>query len=293
MSNGGPPTRKYGERGGPEAGAIDFSTPNVARMYDYYLGGKDNYPVDREAARLVLNAAPDIPLAALENREFLGRAVNFLTCEAGISQFVDIGPGLPTQANVHALVQQHKPDATVVYVDNDPVVLSHGRALLQKTETVAVIDGDIRTPGAILSNPALRELIDLSQPVAVCMSLVLHFIPDEDDPWALVARIRDSIRPGSYLVLTHVTGDERSVDIMTEIRGIYDEATAPLVPRTKDEFARFFEGFELVEPGAVFLSQWRPTNEHYSRGGTQWAYAAVGKKRPAATRMGPGRLITS
>jgi hypothetical protein len=278
VSNGGPPNHKHDERTGSEPFAVDALTPNVARIYDYYLGGKDNYACDREAARLVLNAAPDVPLAALENREFLKRAVEFLVWEAGIEQFIDIGPGLPTQANVHMLVRRHMPDASVVYVDNDLVVLSHGRALLQGAEGVAVIDGDIRTPGEILSNPSLQELIDLWRPVAVCMSLVLHFIPDADDPWALVARVRDSIPPGSYLVLTHLTGDERAIDTMTEIRGIYDEATAPLVPRTKDEFARLFDGFELVEPGVVFLSQWRPTNEHHAHGGTKWAYAAVGRK---------------
>jgi S-adenosyl methyltransferase len=261
---------------------IDLSTPNVARIYDYYLGGKDNYAADREVARLVLRAAPDIPLAALENREFLKRAIEFLVCEVGIDQFIDIGPGLPTQSNVHELVQRHKPDAPVVYVDNDPVVLTHGRVLLHGTGDVSIACGDLRKPGAILSHPELRKLIDLSRPVAVCMSLVLHFISDDEDPWAVVARLRDLIRPGSYLVLTHVTGDERTVDTMSEIRGIYDEATAPLTPRTKDAFARFFDGFELVDPGVVFLSQWRPTAEYYARGGTRWAYAAVGRKRGAS-----------
>jgi len=253
----------------------------VARIYDYYLGGKDNFPPDREVARQVLSMAPDIPLAALENREFLKRAMEFLVCEAGIEQFIDIGPGLPTQGNVHELVRQHEPNAPVVYVDNDPVALSHGRAMLHNVEGVTIIDGDVRKPGAILVHPELRELIDLSRPVAVCMSLVLHFITDAEDPWALIARLRDSIRPCSHLVLTHVTGDERTIDTMSEIRGIYDEATAPLTPRTKDAFARFFDGFELVPPGVVFLSQWRPTAEYYAKGGTRWAYAAVGRKREA------------
>jgi hypothetical protein len=278
MSNGCPRKPEYDEQAGSGPGAIDLSKPNVARIYDYYLGGKDSYAADREVARLVLNAAPDVPLAALENREFLKRATEFLVCEAGIDQFIDIGPGLPTQGNVHELVQRHKPDAPVVYVDNDPVVLTHGRALLHGTGGVTIIDGDARKPEAILSNRELRQLIVLSRPVAVCMSLVLHFISDDEDPWAVVARLWDSIRPGSYLVLTHVTGDERTVDTMSEIRGLYDEATAPLTPRTKDEFARFFDGFELVPPGVVFLSQWRPTAEYYAKGGTRWAYAAMGRK---------------
>jgi hypothetical protein len=275
MSNGC--SRKPGDDGQPGS-ATDFATPNVARIYDYYLGGKDNFVPDREAARLVLNAAPDIPLAALENREFVKRVIEFLVIEAGIDQFIDIGPGLPTQGNVHELVRQHDAHAPVVYVDRDPVVLTHGRALLGSRAGVAFIEGDARNPQAILTDPELRDLIDLSRPVAVCMSLVLHFIPDEEDPWSMVARLRDSIRPGSYLVLTHVTGDARNADTMSEIRGIYDEATEPLVPRTKDEFSRFFDGFELVPPGVVFTSQWRPTGEYYAKGGTRWAYAGVGRK---------------
>jgi hypothetical protein len=282
MSNGCPRKAQYDEQAAFGPGAIDFSTPNVARIYDYYLGGKDNFPPDREVARQVLIMAPDIPLAALENREFLKRAIEFLVCEAGIEQFIDIGPGLPTQGNVHELVRQYEPNAPVVYVDNDPVVLTHGRALLHGAGGVTIVDGDLRKPGAILVHPELRELIDLSRPAALCMSLVLHFITDAEDPWAVVARLRDSIRPGSYLVLTHVTGDERTIDTMSEIRGIYDEATAPLTPRTKDAFARFFDGFELVPPGVVFLSQWRPTAEYYAKGGTRWAYAAVGRKREAS-----------
>lgn len=283
MSNGGP--RKPRPEEGPEFAEFDLSTPNVGRIYDYYLGGKDNYACDREVARLVLNSAPDVPLTALENREFLKRAVEFLAGEAGIDQFIDIGPGLPTQGNVHELVRRYRPDAPVVYVDNDPVVLSHGQALLQQAAGVAVIDGDVRSPDVILSNPKLRSLIDLSRPVAVCMSLVLHFIPDADDPWVLVTRFRDAIRPDSYLVISHVTGDARSVDTMSEIRDLYDEATAPLVPRTKDDICRFFDRFELVDPGVVFLSQWRPTTEYYARGGTQWAYAAVGRKSQASRSL--------
>ena len=264
MSNGGPRDQRHNGPAPSAACELDLATLNVARIYDYYLGGKDNYASDREVARMVLRAAPDIPLAALENREFLKRAIQFLVCEAGIDQFIDIGPGLPTRGNVHTLVQQRKPDAPVVYADNDPVVLAHGRALLQQAAGVAVIEGDIREPGAILSHPELRALIDLSRPVAVCMSLVLRFMPDADDPRALVARFRESIRPGSYLVLTPVTGDERTVETMSEIRGLYDDATPPLVPRTKAEFARLFDGFELVEPGVVFLSQWRPTGEYFA-----------------------------
>jgi S-adenosyl methyltransferase len=278
MSNGGPRGRGSEQRSRHEHSDWDCNTPNVARIYDYYLGGKDNYASDREAARKVLGAAPDVPLAALENREFLRRAIQFLVEEAHISQFIDIGPGLPTQGNVHQIARQHDPDAHVAYVDNDPVVLAHGQAILQKVPGVSVISGDARRPDDILADAALRELIDLSLPVALCMSLIMHFIAEAEDPYGIVARLRDRLCPGSYLVLTHVTGDERDVGTISEITAVYDEATAPLVPRTRAEVTKLFDGFQLVEPGVVFLSQWRPTGEYYARGGTRWAYAGVARK---------------
>lgn len=262
------------------AGATDIAAPNVARMWDYYLGGKDNLPADREAARIVLGAAPDVPLAALENREFLKHAVRFLVEGAGITQFIDIGPGLPTQSNVHQLARRHDPEARVVYVDNDPVVLSHGRDYLNHIAHVSLIEGDLRFPAEILSSPELLRLIDFSKPIALCMTLVLHFIPDDGEPYGIVARLRDELCPGSYLVISHVTGENRDQDTLSEITAAYDEATAPLVMRTRQEITRFFDGFELVEPGVVFLSQWRPTAEYYAGGGTRWAYAGVGRKAP-------------
>lgn len=283
MINGGPRTSVHQEQGesmseGRELPGLDLSVPNVARMFDYYLGGKENHAADREAARLVLEMAPDVPLAALENRELLKRAVSFLTEKAGITQFVDIGPGLPTQANVHQLAKQHAPDARVAYVDNDPVVLAHGRSLLSHVPGVAIIDGDLREPERILSNPALRALIDFTEPVALCMSLVLHFIPGRNDPYAIVARFRDELCPGSYVVLTHMTGDEREAGTLAGITHVYSDATAPLTMRSRAEVARFFVGFDLVEPGVVFMSQWRPTAEYYAWGSTRWAYAGVGRK---------------
>jgi hypothetical protein len=250
----------------------------VARVYDYYLGGKDNYASDREAARRVLASAPDVPLAALENREFLRRAIQFLSEEAGICQFIDIGPGLPTQGNVHQIARQHDPDAHVVYVDNDPVVVSHGRAIVQTASGIGYIQGDVRCPDAILADGGLLELIDLSKPTGLCMSLVLHFVAETEDPYGSVAKLRDALAPGSYLVLTHVTGDEHHVGTVSEITAVYDTATAPLVPRSREQVAKMFDGFELVEPGVVFTSQWRPTGEYYARGGTRWAYAGVGRR---------------
>jgi hypothetical protein len=257
---------------------VDFTTPNVARIYDYYLGGKDNYPPDRKAARLVLGAAPDLPLAALENREFVKRAMQFLARERGIRQFVDIGPGLPTQGSVHQLAHQHDPGANVVYVDNDAVVLTHSRSLLSGVSGVTIIIGDLREPERILADHELRTLIDFSRPVGLCMTLVLHFLPPDDDPYGVVARFRDALCAGSYLVLSHVTGDGRETGTLAGIGEVYQNANAPLIMRTREQATAFFNGFELVEPGVVFLSQWRPTGEYYAQGGTRWAYAGVGRK---------------
>jgi S-adenosyl methyltransferase len=257
---------------------VNFSTPNVARMYDYYLGGKDNYAADREAARRVLRVAPDVPLAALENREFLKRVMRLLMLEQGIGQFIDIGPGLPTQGNVHQLARQHDPDARVVYVDNDAVVLAHSGSLLDGVAGVTIIDGDLRDPERIFSHSGLLALIDPCQPAALFMTLVLHFIPASSNPHAIVAKFRDALPPGSFLILSHVTGDGRAADTLTAIDETYDSANAPLVMRPHAEIMRFFDGFDLVDPGVVFLSQWRPTGEYYAQGGTRWAYAGVGKK---------------
>lgn len=252
--------------------------PNVARMWDYYLGGTDNTQADRDAARVVLGAAPDVPLAALENREFLRHAVQFLVEDEGICQFIDIGPGLPTQGNVHQLARRYRPDARVAYVDNDPVVLDRGRAHLDQVPGVTLTSGDLRRPEAILADPQLREIIDFTQPVGLCMTLVLHFITDADDPYGIVARLRDALPAGSYLVISHVTGDDHEEDALRQVSGTYDRASAPLVMRSRAEFLRFFDGFELAGPGVVFVSQWRPATSYYAEGGTRWAYAGVGRK---------------
>ena len=187
---------------------IDTTVPSTARMYDYWLGGHDNFAADRAAALKVSEAAPEAQLMAVENRRFLRRAVRYLAAEAGIAQFLDIGTGLPTQGNVHQVAQDINPAARVVYVDNDPMVLAHSRALKTGGNTV-VIEADLRDPRAILDQPGTRKLIDFSQPLAVLLVAVLHFISDDEDPHAIVAAIRDALPPGSYLVLSHVTGDIR------------------------------------------------------------------------------------
>jgi hypothetical protein len=286
MSNGGGGSRAAvreeqgkaapGTKGMPSG--VDPATPSVARMYDYYLGGKDNYAADREAARRVLGAAPDVPLAALENRELLRRVVPYLVREQGIGQFIDIGPGLPTQGNVHQLARQHDPGARVVYADNDATVLVHGKALLHHVPGVAIVPGDLREPGSILSAAELAGLIDFSRPVALFMTLVLHFVPPEDDPYGAVAALKSALCPGSFLVVSHVTGDDRDPGTLAEVDGAYSGANAPMIMRTREQVADFFDGFNLVEPGIVFLSQWRPTGDYFAQGGTKWAYCGAGKK---------------
>jgi hypothetical protein len=255
--------------------------PTPARMYDYYLGGKDNFAVDREAAEQVLSAAPEVRLLATENRAFLGRAVRFLAAEAGIRQFVDVGTGLPTQGNVHEVAQAVDPAARVVYVDNDPIVRAHARALLPSDGTTAVIEADMRDPQPILDHPDLRRLIRFDEPVAVLFMSVLHFITDEDDPYGTVAAFRDVCAPGSYLALSHITAPEQNTEGATAAADVYKaKATSPAILRSPTEVQRYFDGYELVEPGLVRLPQWRPDDpEDALKADEVWMLAGVGRKR--------------
>jgi SAM-dependent methyltransferase len=267
----------------PANGKIDTTTPNVARVWDYQLGGKDNFAVDRAAADALNKAcravgAPDGTVVARENRDFIRRAVSYLAGPAGISRFIDIGAGLPTQGNVHHIAQKVNPDAKVVYVDYDPLVLAHGRALLADNDNTTVIPADLRQPDEILDNPDLRGLIDLTQPVAVLLVAVLHLLPDDEKPAAIVAHIRDALAPGSYLALTHVTGDARpelAAKVADEFARL--RITTPLIPRTRHQIGRFFDGFDLIEPGLVFPAQWDPERLGDDPG-AQWMYAGVGRK---------------
>ncbi len=247
----------YWAEGDDAGNVLDMRTPNVARMFDYYLGGKDNLAVDRVAAIKVLTAAPQVPRAARENSDFVTRVIQFLTEEKHVEQFIDIGPGLPTNHNVHDIAHRYHKYARVAYVDHDPVVLAHGRALLaRKHPLVTMIDGDLREPDKILADPELERLIDLGQPVALCLTLVLHFIPDRDGPHEIVARLLDRLAPNSYLVISHVTGDDKNPDIITAVTDTYNQATAPLVMRSRAEVRRFFGECAMVPPGVVYLTQW-------------------------------------
>jgi S-adenosyl methyltransferase len=253
---------------------IDSSQPNVARIYDYLLGGKDNFAADREAAKRLIQAIPDVAAIARDNRSFLGRVVRYLAIEGGIRQFLDLGSGLPTQANVHELAQGVAPEARVVYVDNDPMVASHGEALLASGDQVSMTFGDLRDPGGILRHPDVLGLLDLAQPIAVLCTSTLHFIADEAEPNQIIAEYRDHMAPGSYLVITHGTLEDDPAGEGGKAEDIYRQASSQLHVRPLSDVLRFFEGFELIEPGLTWITEWRPEpgtaptgRQHSMRGG--------------------------
>jgi hypothetical protein len=224
---------------------FDPHVPNIARIYDYMLGGKDNYAADREAAEQIAAAFPESPEGVRLNRAFLRQTVDYLAGQAGMRQFLDLGAGLPTQHNVHEVAQSIAPDAHVVYVDSDPVVCVHGRALLSGTEGVAMIEADLRDPSQMLTDPKVRELIDFGRPVALMLVAVLHFVGDE--AYDVLATLRTALAPGSYLVISHMLDtEERRVD-GSQVKQVYSRTSAGLIPRTKDEILRFFDGFELLD----------------------------------------------
>src|SRR5690606_18111861 len=239
---------------------IDPTVPSPARIYDYLLGGKDNFASDRAAAEKVLQLSPNAREVARANRRFLIRAVENMT-QQGIRQFLDIGTGLPTQENVHQVALRHAPDSRVVYVDNDPIVLVHARALLADEKRVVAVEGDLRRPESILDNPQVTKHIDLGQPVGLLLVSILHFIPDEA-AYPAVAKLRDRLAPGSHLVISHVSAGDLDERTLEKGRRIYTQSQAGVaVPRSREDIARFFDGFELVEPGLVRIREWRPRKD--------------------------------
>ena len=263
---------------GGGAGTLPFDTSKAhqARVYDHLLGGKDNYAADRAAAEEMLRAYPDTAFTARANRAFLGRAVRYLTGEAGIRQFLDIGTGIPTSGNTHQVAQAIAPETRVVYVDYDPIVLAHARALLSSSESGATeyIDADVRDTDTILTQAA--ESLDFTQPVAVTMLTILHALPDSDDPFAIVAKIIDAVPPGSYLAITHAASD--LIDPQ-ELQRLYDslngKARQQFQWRTREQVARFFDRTDLVEPGLVRVDDWRPEpGAAGTRKSGMWAAAA-------------------
>jgi SAM-dependent methyltransferase len=265
------------------ASEIDTSKPHPARMYDAYLGGNDNYPVDREAVREIARLYPEVRPIAVANRAFLQRAVRFLADEAGIRQFLDIGTGIPSAGNVHEVAGRAAAGARVVYVDNDPIVNVHANALLTGTGTTSIVLADLRDPRAILAHPEVRKLIDFAQPVGLLLVAILHFIKDEEDPARIVATLRDALAPGSYLILSHATPDFHPPGAASRAAAAYKNATAPLVSRPLKEVSSFFDGFELLEPGLVQAPLWRPDGKQPRPKDLEkiGIYAGVGRKAPA------------
>ena len=258
---------------------IDTTTPHPARIYNALLGGKDNYAPDREAARQVLKAAPEARDSARSNREFLQRAVRFLVGEAGIRQIIDIGTGIPSAGNVHQVAGQIAPDTRVAYVDNDPIVHVHANALLTGTGTTSIVLADLRDPRAILAHPSVGALVDFGQPVALLLVAITHFLTDQDDPARIISVFREALPPGSYLALSHATGDFRP-DAAQDAAAVYDRATSAVTLRSHTQVAALFRGWDLVEPGLVQVPLWRPDGKppRPKELARAWVYGGVARK---------------
>ncbi|WP_433173077.1 SAM-dependent methyltransferase [Actinoallomurus sp. CA-150999] len=270
---------------------LDTSVPHTARMYDYLLGGKDNFAVDRAAVEKVLAVMPDMPQSIKLSRLFLRRAVRY-AARRGITQFLDVGTGIPTAGNVHEVAQEMSPEARVAYVDHDPIVLNHARALLsdeQQGRTTIVL-GDLREPETILAHPEVREIIDFDRPVGLMLVAVLHFIRDDEDPYSLVKRLCDALAPGSMLMLTHATMDPDPETGLSASAG-WANASSTMNMRTFDEIQRFFDGLEFVEPGLT--GRWNPDDEPpeilEQSIKNIWGYGAVAVKPPTGPGEGAGR----
>jgi S-adenosyl methyltransferase len=231
---------------------------NVARVYDWLIGGKDHYAADRAAGRRLVTAVPGIRQAARDNRAFLARVTRYLAAEAGITQFIDIGSGLPGPGPVHQIAREAQPGARVVYADHDPVVVAHARALLADSPLVTAVEADLRYPRSLLTMREVRDVIDLTQPVAVLLVAVLHFVPDDADPHGIVRAITARLAPGSYLAVSHGTADHLDPGAARAARAAYDGASAPGVPRSRADIERFLGGLESVPPGITDVTAWRP-----------------------------------
>ena len=250
-------TSPSGGSSGAQPLKIDTSKPHPARMYDYFLGGKDNYPVDQEAAEKFIQAAPEVRVAVRANRRFLHRAVRYAVAEAGIRQILDIGTGLPTEPNVHQIARGIAPETRIAYVDNDPIVSAHSMSLMDDETGTSVVLADLRDPRTVLDHPEVRRVIDFDEPVALLLVAILHFITEAEDPDAIVATLRDALPAGSLLVLSHATGDLHE-DRREGAAAVYNNATATMNPRTRARVLDFFGDFTLLDPGLVLVPDWQP-----------------------------------
>ncbi|KXK58267.1 methyltransferase [Micromonospora rosaria] len=257
---------------------VDDSIPHSARIYDWWLGGKDNFAVDRATGAAMIEAIPTLPAMAKENRHFVHRVARHLVAEAGIRQFLDVGTGIPTRPNLHEVAQGLAPETRVVYVDNDPIVLAHARALMISNPAgrSTYIHADLRQSEKILSDPALTETLDLSQPVALTLIAILMLLDDADDPIGRIRALMDALPSGSYLAITHPTQDFDPVAVGAAVAAATGNGMT-LVPRTHAEVERFFEGWELIEPGVVPVLGWRP-EQPVADPSAVYYYAGVARK---------------
>lgn len=256
---------------------LGVTTPNAARMYDYLLGGSDHFDADRKAADQLLSIVPSVRRQARENRGFLRRAVRHLAAE-GIDQFLDLGAGLPARDAVHEVAREVRPRARVAYVDRDPLVVLHGDMLLTEPDRSIAVQGDLRDPAAILADPAIARHLDFRRPVAVILASVLHYADDASDPYGVVGAYRDALAPGSCLVLSHITRDNVPADRAARAVRVYDNAGAPVTPRSRDQVTRFFDGFDILRPGIVHDSEWRPDGLGNLKNPPRLGWAGVGRK---------------
>ncbi len=263
---------------GTAAFGFDTSVAHPARIWDYFLGGKDNFAADRVAAQGVLEVMPDMGTVARAGRAFLAAAVHYLATDGGISQFLDIGTGLPTANNTHEVAQRANEQARIVYVDNDPIVLAHARALLTSGPDgeTAYVDADIRDTEQILAEAA--RTLDFSQPVAAMLLAVLHFVPDEDDPHKITAKLMDALPAGSFLALSHATSDIQSGRVAAGTERYNQRSAVPITPRTRAQVTRFFDGMQIVGPGVVPLGRWHPGPPQQFDSPGLPTYCGVGRK---------------
>jgi hypothetical protein len=257
---------------------VDVERPSAARIYDYLLGGAHNFASDRQVAEQALAVRPDLRVQAFANRDFLGRAVDYVA-RTGIRQFLDIGSGIPTVGSVHEIARRANPDARVVYVDQDPVAVAHAQAILDGDRHTAVIQEDLRDPDRILRHPATRAVLDLDEPVAVLLVAILHVIPDSDDPYGIVAALHRGVATGSYLVVAHGTADT-APDEAARLQAVSRNTNTPMTLRSRSEVERFFDGWDLVDPGIAWapLRRPRPDAEQPEHPERSSNLVAVGRK---------------
>jgi S-adenosyl methyltransferase len=255
---------------------VDTETPSAARLYDYYLGGGYHFESDRQLAQQIYQVFPEMPHLARVNRAFLRRATEFCARQ-GITQFLDIGCGLPTTGAVHETAQAINPDAKVVYVDNEPVAVAHSELILENNPNATVLQADLRDPDTILNHPETLRMLDLSKPIALLVVAVVHFVPDSDNPAGLLAHYRDALPDQSYLAFSHVSGD--TLENVAKAAELYRSSQNPAYLRSKVEISAMLDGFDLVEPGLVFVPEWRPSSPEDAEDAQRCSfYGAVGQR---------------